>query len=53
VKRGKVPNPGSAAAVKKGCTCPVLDNSHGKGAGWGENTFWVDVSCPLHGKAQA
>lgn len=26
-----IPAPGSAKAVKMGCTCPVLDNAHGRG----------------------
>jgi len=32
------PNPGSPEAIKKGCTCPVLDNGHGKGhlGEWGK-----------------
>ena len=35
----KTPNPGSDAAIEAGCTCPVLDNGHGKGVGGnGENT---------------
>lgn len=25
-----IPNPGSDAAIKMGCTCPVLDNAHGR-----------------------
>ena len=29
----KVPNPGSDAAIARGCTCPVLDNHHGMGMG--------------------
>lgn len=43
------PNPGSDEAVKKGCQCPVLDNGHGKGSGWGPDTFWINQACPLHG----
>jgi hypothetical protein len=27
----KKPNPGSDDAIDAGCTCPVLDNGHGKG----------------------
>lgn len=27
----KHPNPGSNQALDQGCTCPVLDNGHGKG----------------------
>ena len=56
VKSGKpakvrrTPSPGSDAAVRQGCTCPVLDNRHGQGSGWGKNAFWVNTDCPLHGK---
>lgn len=42
-----VPKPGSADAVALGCTCPVLDNGHGKGRG--DGNFWVNGDCPLHG----
>lgn len=47
----RTPNPGSDAAVKKGCTCAVWDNCRGKGRGgngkkWG---WWVTADCPLHG----
>lgn len=38
------PNPGSDAARLYGCTCPVLDNGHGKGAG----PFWITEGCPVH-----
>ena len=45
------PSPGSDAAVEQGCTCPVLDNAHGKGFLWdGAKVFWITDSCPLHGK---
>lgn len=46
-----IPNPGSIEAVHKGCTCPVLDNAHGKGVHPGEADplFWVNSSCPVHG----
>lgn len=47
------PNPGSDAALRAGCTCPVLDNAHGKGSGWGPDTFWVNAACPLHGNPAA
>lgn len=42
------PNPGSDEAVKKGCTCPVLDNAHGEGHFMGG--FAVMEDCPIHGK---
>lgn len=40
-----VPNPGSDEALELGCTCPVLDNGHGRGAG----PFWINEGCPVHG----
>jgi|WetSurMetagenome_2_1015567.scaffolds.fasta_scaffold10860_12 hypothetical protein len=45
----QVPNPGSDEAIKLGCTCPVLDNSHGWGSMYGEGTFWMNQNCPIHG----
>lgn len=41
-----IPNPGSDAAIDKGCTCPVLDNNHGRG----EGPWWITEGCPIHGK---
>lgn len=47
------PPPGSAEARERGCTCPVLDNGHGKGSGRvseaGEPLYWIFGNCPLHG----
>jgi len=47
-----MPNPGSDEAIAQGCTCPVLDNAHGRGA-WGSSgedaVFWMNADCPLHG----
>lgn len=40
-------NPGSDAAIKNGCICPVSDN--GNGQGWGNGCFWVYTDCPIHG----
>jgi hypothetical protein len=51
----KIPNPGSKESIDQGCTCPVMDNHHGKGRpvtgpdGKMETAFWVDAACPLHG----
>lgn len=43
------PNPGSDEAVKRGCTCPVMDNAHGKGVTIGGKAyFWRSEYCPLH-----
>jgi hypothetical protein len=48
-----VPNPGSTEALAKGCTCPCLDNGHGRGCGrydkHGVPVFWIAGDCPLHG----
>lgn len=33
MKANDTPNPGSDAAIKQGCTCPVYDNARGKGIG--------------------
>ncbi|MGH8909037.1 MAG: hypothetical protein ACRD0K_21725 [Egibacteraceae bacterium] len=43
--------PGSPAAVRAGCLCPVLDNSHGRGllSLDGETVYWVSGDCRLHG----
>jgi hypothetical protein len=47
------PNPGSDAAVAIGCTCPVTDNGHGRGA-WGINgLFWRSLDCPVHAQREA
>lgn len=45
--------PGSDAAVRKGCRCPILDNGHGRGyLGDGDKFGWViDCNCPMHGEA--
>ena len=45
-------NPGSDEAIEMGCTCPVLDNSHGWGSMYGEGTFWISIGCPIHGGNQ-
>lgn len=43
-------NPGSAEAIKKGCTCPRIDNHYGKGVPRknNDNMFWINIECPLH-----
>lgn len=43
-----IPNPGSDAAIKLFCLCPVLDNAHGKGSMYGTDTFVISHGCPLH-----
>jgi len=48
-----VPTPGSDAAIRLGCTCPVLDNSHGQGwMGAEQQLFWVNGNCPVHGAVE-
>ena len=42
------PNPGSDAAIKRGCTCPVMDNCHGRGAYGMAGQYWITAGCPLH-----
>lgn len=43
--------PGSDSAVKAGCTCPIMDNAHGKGIPIGKVTrFWIGQGCPIHDK---
>ena len=44
------PNPGSPEAIEIGCTCPILDNEHGRGSYWGAHLFWINKSCPIHGE---
>ena len=46
-----VPNPGSDAAIERGCTCPRMDNGRGMGIPLTEDSvvFWIDGDCPLHG----
>lgn len=43
------PNPGSAPALARGCTCPVIDNGYGRGFMVGGSlTFWYNADCPVH-----
>ena len=44
----KPPNPGSDEAIEQGCTCPVMDNGHGRGAYGMAGQFWITDGCPLH-----
>lgn len=49
-EKAEVPNPGSDDALDVGCTCPVLDNAHGKGHFMGgSGVFAYDTTCPVHG----
>lgn len=44
------PKPGSDDARKLGCTCPVMDNAHGKGVFALGTAWWITVGCPVHTK---
>ena len=44
-----IPNPGSDAANKLGCMCPVMDNNHGISGSYYGKGIWIYVeNCPLH-----
>lgn len=43
------PPPGSDEAIRKGCSCPQMDNHHGQGIDKRGKLFWLDNDCPLHG----
>ena len=44
-----VPNPGSQAAINRGCICPVIDNHHGEGVPMVDGvSFWMNDGCPVH-----
>lgn len=45
----KIPSPGSDDAIKAGCLCPSMDNSHGLGYMGQKDVFCVTANCPLHG----
>lgn len=42
------PNPGTNEAIKSGCTCPIMDNGHGKGYMGQKGVFVYNLNCPLH-----
>ena len=48
--------PGSEEAIAVGCSCPVMDNAHGKGyMGWvtddkGQTVYIFSGDCPIHGE---
>jgi hypothetical protein len=43
-----VPNPGTQEALSQGCTCPVVDNHHGKGFRGHKGVFIYFANCPVH-----
>ena len=48
-------NPGSDEAIAAGCTCPIMDNGHGRGYlggvtdEQGQTVFVIASNCPIHG----
>lgn len=42
------PKPGSPEAVAAGCTCPVIDNGHGRGYMGQRGVYVMDGDCPMH-----
>lgn len=44
----QTPNPGSDAAIKQGCTCPVMDNWRGDPEMGRIRGFVIVVGCPVH-----
>jgi hypothetical protein len=49
-KSHDTPNPGSDAAIARGCTCPRMDNGHGRGI---NGLFWRSLDCPVHVQREA
>lgn len=45
----QTPNPGSDGAIAQGCTCPVVDNGHGRGYLGMPGVYVFSGGCPLHG----
>ena len=48
--------PGSVTAISKGCTCGADQNNYGEGRHLDTTNdvkvfFYIEASCPLHGKA--
>lgn len=48
--KAQKPKPGTEAAKQIGCTCPVMDNSYGRGRyGDGDKYgWWISGNCPIH-----
>lgn len=42
------PSPGSDAAIRGGCRCPVLDNARGRGWLGASGLYVFRLDCPLH-----
>jgi hypothetical protein len=47
----RLTTPGSDEAIARGCLCPQLDNSHGKGYMGVEGRYVIHGECPLHALA--
>ncbi len=44
-------NPGTKEALENNCTCPVLDNHHGKGIPTKDGRVFIyNENCPYHSK---
>lgn len=53
MKQTNTPPPGSVEAIALGCTCPVGDNGHGRGAAQStadEKYYWIVDTCPIRGR---
>jgi hypothetical protein len=44
----ETPKPGTKEAIDAGCTCPVIDNGHGRGYYGQPDVFVYTVGCPVH-----
>lgn len=42
------PAPGSDEALDAGCSCPVLDNGHGRGRFGKGKQYVYNLECPVH-----
>ena len=49
IDKEKIPDPGTKEAIEMGCTCPVMDNEHGRGYMGQEGVFVHSSACPVHG----
>jgi hypothetical protein len=48
-----MPTPGSPEAVAKGCSCPIMDNGHGRGYMGQKNVFVISNVCSIHSSSLA
>ena len=43
--------PGSGEGIKGECSCPTLDNNHGRGVPSEDGLlFWISANCPIHAR---